>query len=136
MRTQPRSRAASIAVAFLAVGGITAVASAHRHHPRPPSQVQVGVRPYYLVDDMDEGPLKDRLQQCSEQPLRPSQFSIAHRGAPLQFPEETAITPAIHHDGDMYELIDVLARRVAVRGIFSDWPGTVTYYANCMGLGL
>jgi glycerophosphoryl diester phosphodiesterase len=22
---------------------------------------------------------------------------------------------------------------VGVRGIFSDWPATTTYYANCMG---
>jgi glycerophosphoryl diester phosphodiesterase len=28
----------------------------------------------------------------------------------------------------------VLARKVGILGIFSDWPATVTYYANCMGL--
>jgi len=27
-----------------------------------------------------------------------------------------------------------LARQVGILGIFSDWAGTVTYYANCMGL--
>ncbi|NNJ75037.1 MAG: glycerophosphodiester phosphodiesterase [Anderseniella sp.] len=37
-------------------------------------------------------------------------------------------------DGVMYELIDVLAKDVGVAGIFSDWPATVTYYANCMEL--
>jgi glycerophosphoryl diester phosphodiesterase len=37
-------------------------------------------------------------------------------------------------DGVMLELVDVLAQRVEVAGIFSDWPGTVTFYANCMGL--
>ena len=37
-------------------------------------------------------------------------------------------------DGVMYELIDALAQDVGVEGIFSDWPATVTYYANCMGL--
>jgi len=37
-------------------------------------------------------------------------------------------------DGVMYEYIDVLAQEVGVEGIFSDWPATVTYYANCMGL--
>ena len=31
-------------------------------------------------------------------------------------------------------LLDVLARQVGIRGIFSDWPATVTYYANCLGL--
>lgn len=37
-------------------------------------------------------------------------------------------------DGVMYELLDVLAMQVGVVGVFSDWPATVTYYANCMGL--
>ena len=31
-------------------------------------------------------------------------------------------------------LLDVLAREVGIRGIFTDWAGTVSYYANCMGL--
>jgi glycerophosphoryl diester phosphodiesterase len=46
-----------------------------------------------------------------------------------------SIEDAIDNDGDMLEVLDVLARRVGVRGVFSDWPATVTYYANCMGLG-
>ena len=29
-------------------------------------------------------------------------------------------------------VIDVLAREVGVIGVFSDWPATTTYYANCM----
>ena len=37
-------------------------------------------------------------------------------------------------DGVMFELLDVLAQEVGIEGIFSDWPATVTYYANCMGL--
>jgi glycerophosphoryl diester phosphodiesterase len=37
-------------------------------------------------------------------------------------------------DGAAYELLDVLAQQVGIKGIFSDWPATVTYYANCMGL--
>jgi glycerophosphoryl diester phosphodiesterase len=41
---------------------------------------------------------------------------------------------AIRKDSDMYKALDVLARRVQVLGVFSDWPATVTYYANCMGL--
>lgn len=44
------------------------------------------------------------------------------------------IASAVHGPGDYYRLLDVLARQVGIRGIFSDWPGTVTYYANCMGL--
>jgi glycerophosphoryl diester phosphodiesterase len=45
-----------------------------------------------------------------------------------------SVTPAIDNDGDTFTLLDVLAKQVGIRGIFSDWPGTVTYYANCMGL--
>ncbi len=46
----------------------------------------------------------------------------------------TGINDAINNDGDMLTLLDVLAQQVGIKGIFSDWPGTVTYYANCMGL--
>jgi len=41
---------------------------------------------------------------------------------------------AIKKDSDMYKALDVLARQVRILGIFSDWPATVTYYANCMDL--
>jgi glycerophosphoryl diester phosphodiesterase len=41
---------------------------------------------------------------------------------------------AIKTDSDMYKALDVLAKEVEILGIFSDWPATVTYYANCMGL--
>jgi glycerophosphoryl diester phosphodiesterase len=51
--------------------------------------IQVGPRPYFLIDDMDPGPLKTALQQCSEKPLKKTDFSIGHRGAALQFPEHT-----------------------------------------------
>lgn len=45
-----------------------------------------------------------------------------------------SITAAISNDGDMLELLDVLAQDVGIKGIFSDWPATVTFYANCKGL--
>ena len=41
---------------------------------------------------------------------------------------------AVKKESDMYLALDVLAREVGIRGIFSDWPATVTYYANCMGV--
>jgi len=41
---------------------------------------------------------------------------------------------ALKQDSDMYKALDTLAQQVKIRGIFSDWPATVTYYANCMGL--
>jgi glycerophosphoryl diester phosphodiesterase len=49
---------------------------------------QLGPRPFYLVDKMKDGPLKTTLQQCTG-PYHKTDFSIAHRGAPLQFPEHS-----------------------------------------------
>lgn len=40
---------------------------------------------------------------------------------------------AVKREGDIMEALDVLAKDVGIIGIFSDWPATVTYYANCMG---
>ncbi len=53
--------------------------------------VQLGPRPYYLVDQMEPSSLKTRLQRCADHRyiFRKSNFSIGHRGAPLQFPEHT-----------------------------------------------
>ena len=41
---------------------------------------------------------------------------------------------AIKTEGDILAAVDVLAREVGVMGIFSDWPATTTFYANCAGL--
>jgi len=41
---------------------------------------------------------------------------------------------AVKREGDMLVALDVLAKQVGIIGIFSDWPATVTFYANCMGL--
>ena len=41
---------------------------------------------------------------------------------------------AITREGDMMRVLDVLAKKVGILGIFTDWPATVTFYANCMGL--
>ena len=43
------------------------------------------------------------------------------------------IKDVINNDGDMLEVLDVLAMDVGIIGIFSDWPATVTYYDNCKG---
>ena len=51
--------------------------------------VQLGQRPFYLVDGMDEGKLRNRLDKCKDGPFYRSDFSIGHRGAALQFPEHT-----------------------------------------------
>lgn len=64
-----------------------------KHHGGPPKDdgilVQLGPRPYYLVDELDDGPLKDKLDSCKNEPKSTSSFSISHRGAPLEFPEHS-----------------------------------------------
>ena len=77
------------AVALTALAGHPVVAAA-TEVDGPPRNIQVGPRPYYLVDDMDDGELKRTLQRCENGPFEPSDFSIGHRGAALQFPEHTA----------------------------------------------
>lgn len=52
-------------------------------------RVQLGPRPFYLVEGMDEGELKSRLQQCGKGPFYKTDFSIGHRGASMLFPEHT-----------------------------------------------
>jgi len=44
------------------------------------------------------------------------------------------IDAAIHREGDVMRVIDVLAKDVGVLGIFSDWPAPLSFYASCMGL--
>ncbi|HTU63381.1 MAG TPA: hypothetical protein VMF89_33195, partial [Polyangiales bacterium] len=41
---------------------------------------------------------------------------------------------ALKNDGDILTTVDVLAQQVGVLGIFSDWSGTVSYYASCFDL--
>jgi len=68
---------------------ITAPARATGATERP-SHVQLGPRPFFLADDMADGPLKQQLQQCAQRGrFTPRDFSIGHRGAPMQFPEHT-----------------------------------------------
>lgn len=56
---------------------------------QPVSSYQIGIRPQYLVDQMQDGPLKRQLKSCENIPTSKSQFSIGHRGAAMQFPEHT-----------------------------------------------
>ena len=86
----------STAIARAAIFGLTAAAALaayagedhdgrHRRH----QDVQLGPRPFFLVEGMDEGPLKDKLRRCQDGPFSTTDFSIGHRGACLQFPEHT-----------------------------------------------
>jgi glycerophosphoryl diester phosphodiesterase len=60
------------------------------HEVEHSSHVQLGQRPFFLVDDMTDSPLKRQLQQCAHRGhFTERDFSIGHRGAALQFPEHT-----------------------------------------------
>jgi glycerophosphoryl diester phosphodiesterase len=45
-----------------------------------------------------------------------------------------SIEEATDNDGVYFDLLHVLAQDVGVEGVFSDWPATTTFYANCFGL--
>lgn len=51
--------------------------------------VQLGPRPFFLIDNMDDGELKEKLAACQAGPFTRSNWSIGHRGAPMLFPEHT-----------------------------------------------
>jgi glycerophosphoryl diester phosphodiesterase len=64
------------------------MASAKAQTAALPPEAQLGPRPLYLVDKMKDGLLKTRLSARTG-PFHQTDFSIAHRGAPLQFPEHS-----------------------------------------------
>jgi len=84
--------------AFLVLGlaatalGYPAV-SKHHHTPLENATdylVSVGPRPYYIISNMTDSPLKRKLQSCENTPVSISPFTIGHRGGgTLQFPEES-----------------------------------------------
>lgn len=81
-----------IGVVVWALISALATAAPAPHYPQPQTpitNIQLGPRPWYLIGDMDDGELKDKLESCSEKHARPTDFTISHRGGPLQFPEHT-----------------------------------------------
>ena len=82
MRISPQR----LALALVAIGcSVSALAQS----PATVSNIQVGPRPYFLVADMVDSPLKAKLQSCSNGPFKKTNFSIGHRGAAMMFPEHT-----------------------------------------------
>jgi len=89
--------AGALALATLATGPALAGGWKHDnddkhrwgHDERKADAVSVGVRPYYLVSQLEDGRLKRKLQSCENMPMKKTAFSIGHRGAAMQFPEHT-----------------------------------------------
>ncbi len=69
----------------IAVAALAALAA-----PTLAQEVQVGPRPYFLVNELPEGPLRQKLAACEDKPIARTLFSIGHRGAAMQFPEHTS----------------------------------------------
>lgn len=93
MPAMPAISAISLALAgLLALGPKVNAAPAGKSCGglQPITSVQLGPRPYFLVNDMDPGPLKNKLASCSELEMKPTAFSIGHRGGgTMLIPEET-----------------------------------------------
>ena len=60
---------------------------------------------------------------------RSGPLGVGHNGWYYQ-----SVDAALRKDSDVLRVLDLLARQVHVRAVFSDWPGTTTFYANCTGL--
>lgn len=74
--------------AFFALALLAPIAPAAAQSVPLPREAQIGPRPFYLVDKMKDGPLKEKLSQCTG-PFHKTDFSIGHRGAAMMFPEHS-----------------------------------------------
>ena len=88
MRT--RTPAAIAAIAALMVSPLSH-ALAHDRLDDARATAQLGPRPFYLVQGMDEGWLKDKLTSCADGPFYKTDFTIGHRGSALLFPEHSDV---------------------------------------------
>lgn len=79
----------SLLVGFAAISHVSGSPCPTRPN-KPVKHIDLGPRPYFLVNDMSDGPLKSKLESCKEMTAKPSTFSIGHRGGGcLQFPEHS-----------------------------------------------
>lgn len=86
-----RSIALTLSAVLASQASMLACSADYDGYQRLGEIAQLGPRPYFLVDDMAESPLKTELKACADRPatVRRTPFSIGHRGACLQFPEHT-----------------------------------------------
>ncbi|PHH54696.1 Extracellular protein [Ceratocystis fimbriata CBS 114723] len=92
-----KSTTAAILIAAVGSSSASALPAVERREfidldVNPIASVQVGVRPYWLVDDMDTSETKKALQSCIKDTssFEASEWSIGHRGGgTLQIPEHS-----------------------------------------------
>jgi glycerophosphoryl diester phosphodiesterase len=77
----------TLLVGALIMSAACAAPEPSERNERP--RLQRDARSLALIDQLAEGPLRTRLDACRDLPIRSSRFSIAHRGAPLRYPEHT-----------------------------------------------
>ena len=88
-------RTLAIITVFAVFPPVAMLAAADRFERDDPNgsglTVQLGPRPFYLIEKMAPGKLKTTLQQCADQTVfHQTDFSIGHcGGVTLQFPEHT-----------------------------------------------
>jgi glycerophosphoryl diester phosphodiesterase len=107
--------------ALISLFSLLAIAQQHGGgRARAHKNVQLGPRPFFLVNDMTDSPLNKQLQSCADGPFAKSDFSIGHRGACLQFPEHTresyeaaARMGARHSQNDLHTTTNILATDLA-----------------------
>lgn len=73
----------------LALGALVAAISVAPPVFAQDDNIQIGPRPFFLVDKLEAGPLKEKLTSCKTGSFKRTDFSIGHRGAAMQFPEHT-----------------------------------------------
>ncbi|KAM3561565.1 hypothetical protein MY1884_002300 [Beauveria asiatica] len=79
----------SLLAGLVAIGRVSAVPCSP-WVVKPINKIELGPRPYYLVESLTAGPLKAKLASCTEMDMKPSTWSIGHRGGgTLLIPEES-----------------------------------------------
>jgi glycerophosphoryl diester phosphodiesterase len=89
--TTLRSVAITLSGVLAALSSMVACSGEYDGYKKLGEIAQLGPRPYFLVNDMPESPLRTALKACASRPatIRRTDFSIGHRGACMQFPEHT-----------------------------------------------
>jgi len=85
----PRAVRRLTAAICLAAAGALGAADGLQAAEAVPTEIELGPRPFFLLQQLEDGPLKQKLSACLDRPAQRTDFSIGHRGAPLQFPEHS-----------------------------------------------
>ncbi|MGH8556528.1 MAG: glycerophosphodiester phosphodiesterase family protein [Methylococcales bacterium] len=80
---------AGLIAALPSISGATGSGAGSNEPYNQNPKAQLGPRPFFLIEDMNPGPLKQQLKSCAGKTFKKTDFSIGHRGAALQFPEHT-----------------------------------------------